>query len=164
MLLEFKYAREKDLAKIISTYNSTIPSGMVTADLEPVSAEQKKDWFHSHSDDRRPLWMVYRDGNYAGWMSFTSFYGRPAYHGTVEISVYLEENMRSRGIGRMCLEKALAEAPPRKIHTMLGFIFGHNVPSIRLFKLCGFDEWGRLPEVADMNGTMRDLLIMGRKM
>jgi L-amino acid N-acyltransferase YncA len=163
MRLEFPYAGAEDLEKIVGTYNSTIPSRLVTADLEPVSVADKKKWFESHNHEERPLWIVIHNGIYAGWMSFNSFYGRPAYNGTVEVSIYLEENMRGKKIGEACLKKAIAEAPSRNVHTLLGFIFGHNRPSIQLFKKHGFAQWACLPEVANMDGVMRDLLIMGKK-
>ncbi len=163
MPLDFEYARAEDLGKIVATYNSTIPSRLVTADLEPVTVAQKQHWFDSHDTENRPLWIVLSDGTYAGWMSFNSFYGRPAYNGTVEVSIYLEESMRGKGIGEACLKKAIEEAPLRKVHTLLGFIFGHNAPSIQLFKKHGFEQWARLPEVANMDGVMRDLLILGKK-
>jgi L-amino acid N-acyltransferase YncA len=41
--------------------------------------------------------------------------------------------------------------------------FGHNAPSIRLFTQLGFAQWAHLPEIADMNGEMKDLLIFGKK-
>jgi L-amino acid N-acyltransferase YncA len=163
MTVSFRYASEDDLANIVSTYNSTVPSGMVTADLTEVSVESKRPWFQGHSPSERPLWIVSSEGHYAGWMSFTSFYGRPAYDGTVEVSIYLEQKFRGQGIGKVCLEKAIYEAPSFKIHTLLGFIFGHNAPSIRLFIQLGFTQWALLPEIADMNGEMKDLLIFGRK-
>ena len=163
MPTEFQYALPGDLEKIVSTYNSTVPSRLVTADLEPVTTDQKKHWFESHDQKNRPLWIVKHNGTYAGWMSFNSFYGRPAYNGTVEVSIYLEESMRGKGIGKACLQKAIEVAPSRSVHTLLGFIFGHNLPSIQLFKKFGFAEWANLPQVANMDGTMRDLLILGRK-
>ena len=106
MKIDFIHAQQSDLLKIVSTYNSTVPSRLVTADLEPVSIESKQAWFDAHSSNRRPLWTIEVDGNYAGWMSFNSFYGRPAYDGTVEVSIYLEENARGKGLGKVCLQKA----------------------------------------------------------
>ncbi len=76
MKLEFIYAALEDLPKIVETYNSTIPSRLVTADLEPVTVESRIQWFKSHSRTRRPLWLVLCDNEYAGWMSFNSFYGK----------------------------------------------------------------------------------------
>ena len=64
------------------------------------NVESKQAWFDAHTPNRRPLWLVLIDNNYAGWMSFNSFYGRPAYDGTVEVSIYLEESARGKGLFR----------------------------------------------------------------
>jgi L-amino acid N-acyltransferase YncA len=162
-MTDFRYAEEGDLPAIVATYNSTVASRLVTADLEEVSVESKKQWFAAHSPEKRPLWLVLSDGKYAGWMSFNSFYGRPAYDGTVEVSIYLETSFRGRGLGKTCLKKAIDEAPRLGVHSLLGFIFGHNVSSVKLFESFGFEEWGHLPGVANMEGTMRDLIILGKK-
>ncbi len=163
MDLRFEYAKRNDLEKIVATYNSSIPSRLATADLEPVSVESKIAWFDAHNENDRPLWKLICDGEYAGWMSFNSFYGRPAYSGTVEVSIYLENKFHGRGLGSKCLEKAIDEAPKLKIHTLLGFIFGHNEVSLKLFYKYEFSKWAHFPEVANMDGKMRDLIILGRK-
>jgi len=71
--------------------------------------------------------------------------------------------MQQKGLGKACLQKAIDEAPSRNIHTLLGFIFGHNFVSLELFKKFGFEQWALLPGVANMDGDMRDLVILGRK-
>lgn len=163
MPVEFIPASIEDLPKIVATYNSTIASRLVTADLEPVSVESKLAWFNAHSPEKRPLWLVMLNEKYAGWMSFNSFYGRPAYDGTVEVSIYLEEDVRGKGLGKACLQKAIDISPLLKIHSLLGFIFGHNKPSLKLFYQFEFEKWAHLPEVANMDGIMRDLIILGKK-
>ena len=163
MPVEFKYAAQSDLQNIVDTYNSTIPSRLVTADLEPVSVESRQAWFEAHSDAKRPLWLVMYDGIYAGWMSFNSFYGRPAYDGTVEVSIYLEESARGKGLGKACLQKAMDVCPELKVKTLLGFIFDHNEPSLKLFYNMGFEKWAHLPKIADMQGTERGLIILGKR-
>ncbi len=163
MDIRFIPATQQDLSLIVGTYNSTIPSRLATADLEAVSVESKVTWFDAHDEDKRPLWLVICNGDYAGWMSFNSFYGRPAYDGTVEVSIYLEEKFRGQGIGKSCLKKAIDAAPKYKIHSLLGFIFGHNTSSLQLFYRFGFKNWAVLPEVANMHGVMRDLVIVGLK-
>lgn len=163
MQVEFIYPTVNDLPKIVATYNSTVASRLVTADLEPVSNESKLDWFNAHSPNRRPLWLIMVNNEYSGWMSFNSFYGRPAYDGTVEVSIYLEENARGKGLGKICLQKAIDVSPSLNIHSLLGFIFGHNEPSLKLFYQFGFEKWAHLPAIANMDGTMRDLIILGKK-
>lgn len=163
MTIKFSYALANDLPKIVATYNSTIASRLVTADLEPVPVESKRAWFDAHSPDRRPLWLVWVNGEYAGWMSFNSFYGRPAYDGTVEVSIYLEENARGKGLGKACLQKAITVCPELNIKTLLGFIFDHNEPSLNLFYGMGFEKWAHLPKIADMQDAERGLIILGKR-
>lgn len=163
MPISFTFATRNDLEKIVFTYNSTIASRLVTADLEPVSIESKLEWFHQHSPTRRPLWTISIDGVYAGWMSFNSFYGRPAYDGTVEVSIYLEEAVRGKGIGKTCLTKAFEACNHLQIKTLLGFIFDHNEPSLQLFYKMGFEKWAHLPRIANMGETERGLIIVGKR-
>lgn len=161
--LTFRFAALEDLPIIVDIYNSTIPSRMVTADTEPVTVEDRLEWFHEHNPEKRPLWVVEYDGEICGWVSLQSFYGRPAYHATAEISIYLHEKCRGKGIGKQVLSKVMEECPKLGIDTLLGFIFGHNEPSLRLFYNSGFEKWGHLPEVAELDGIKRDLLILGKK-
>lgn len=161
--LTHRLATRADLARIVEIYNSTIASREVTADLEPISVESRESWFAEHSPQFRPLWVVEIDGEVAGWLSFSSFYGRPAYDGTAEVSLYIDERFRRAGIGRYLLGEAMAQAPQIGVHTLLGFIFGHNLPSLALFERYGFARWAHLPRVALLDGVERDLVILGRR-
>ncbi|MFF2448125.1 GNAT family N-acetyltransferase [Neobacillus sp. NPDC058068] len=152
-----------DMPAIINIYNSTIPSRMVTADLEPVSVESRVQWFNDHSPDFRPLWVVECQGDICAWVSFQSFYGRPAYNGTAEVSIYIHPDFRGRKLGKFLIQKALDACPKLEIKTLLGFIFAHNEPSIKLFSGFGFETWAHLPNVAELEGVERDLLILGKR-
>ena len=164
MNITFTHAQQSDLIKIVGTYNSTIASRLVTADLEPVSTESKQHWFDAHSPNRRPLWIIEIDGIYVGWMSFNSFYGRPAYDGTVEVSIYLEETARGKGLGKICLQKAFDVSTELHIKTLLGFVFDHNEPSLKLFYNMGFEKWAHLPKIANMIDAERGLIILGKRL
>ncbi|MBD2040925.1 GNAT family N-acetyltransferase [Microcoleus sp. FACHB-672] len=156
-------AVESDLPAIIAIYNASIPSRMATADLEPVSVDSRLAWFAEHSPTRRPLWVMEIDGWVAGWLSFRSFYGRPAYQATAELGIYVDPTYQCSGVGRQLLSRAIEQSPTLNLKTLLGFIFAHNHPSLLLFEKFGFQRWGYLPEVAELDGIERDLMIMGRK-
>ncbi|AMM13899.1 phosphinothricin acetyltransferase [Burkholderia sp. PAMC 28687] len=164
MTLHFRDAVLDDLPGIVAIYNSTVPSRLVTADLEPVTVESRLAWFHAHGPNARPLWVVEENGAIVAWLSFSDFYGRPAYLRTAEVSIYLHEKTRGRGLGTQLLDAALARAPELGIDTLLGFVFGHNDPSLRLFRRFQFDVWGTLPRVAVLDGIERDLVILGRRL
>ena len=154
-------ATEADLPGIVAIYNAAVPGRLATADTEPVSVASRAAWFADHDPKRRPLWVASVAGEIAGWLSFQSFYGRPAYHATAEVSVYVAPAHHRCGIARGLLERAIETAPRIGLNTLLGFIFGHNEPSLRLFCGFGFERWGLLPRVAVLDGIERDLVIVG---
>jgi phosphinothricin acetyltransferase len=163
--MKFRDATLDDLPSIVEIYNSTVAGRMVTADTEPVSVESRTKWFDEHSPDKRPLWIVEDDNyNIIGWVSFQSFYGRPAYNATAEISIYLHQSARSKGIGKKVLEYALANCEKLGIKTLLGYIFAHNDPSVKLFKYFGFEEWAHLPNIASLDGIERSVIILGKRL
>lgn len=161
--LRFRDAIQEDLPRIVAIYNTTIASRMVTADTSPVSVESRQKWFDEHSPSKRPLWLVEDQHTIVGWVSFQSFYGRPAYDATVEISIYLDEQQRGRGLGKQILQYCIEKAPGLGVHTLLGFIFAHNLPSISLFEKMGFREWANLPDIATLDGVERSLKILGKR-
>jgi L-amino acid N-acyltransferase YncA len=156
-------ATPADLSAIVDIYNSTIAGRMVTADLEPITIEDRQKWFLEHNSHHRPLWVLRQEDEIAAWFSFQSFYGRPAYNGTAEISVYVSEKFRGSGAGRILLTEAIEKAPSLGIKNLVGFVFGHNEPSLSLLQKFGFKQWGFLPGVAELDGIERDLVIVGRK-
>lgn len=163
MRYSHRLATPDDLPAIVDIYNSTIASRQVTADTEPVSVESRRPWFSEHTPDKRPLWVAEREGQVIGWLSYSNFYGRPAYSGTAELSIYIHENARGKGLGRYFLKEAIDFAPRIAVHTLLGFIFGHNTPSLKLFEAFGFERWADMPRVATLDGVERDLVIVGKR-
>ncbi len=160
----FADASIENLDEIVSIYNSTISSRMVTADLEPISAKSRISWFHEHKPGTRPLWIVKnKEGEIIGWVSFQNFYGRPAYDATAEISIYLQEDYRGKGLGQQVLDYSIDECGHLGIKTLLGYIFAHNEPSLRLFNKAGFVEWAHLPNIAVLDGIERSVKILGKR-
>ena len=155
-------AVDPDLPAIVQIYNDAIATRMSTAQLERVSIEERRNWLKEHSPDRYPFWVMECDGAVAGWLSFREFLPRCAYCGTVEISVYVDEKFRRRGVARRLLEEAIIRAPSLGISAIVGLIFAHNEPSLKLFGRLGFQRWGLLPRIARLDSVERDLTIMGR--
>ena len=154
-------AVEGDLPAIVEIYNAAIRGRISTAQLDEVSVEQRLPWFHEHSPESYPLWVAEIDRQVAGWLSFHPFIRRQAYRGTAEISIYVHEKFRRAGLGRAFLEEATARAPNLKISALVGCIFGHNAPSLRLFEQMGFERWGFLPRIANVDEVERDLVMVG---
>ncbi len=162
---QLRDATTADLPAIVEIYNATIPGRMATADTEPITVASRLAWFEAHNPATRPLWVLVDEGSntVAAWLSFNSFYGRPAYNPTAELSLYVAESYRRRGLGRWLLQQAIGRAPGCELSNLLGFIWAHNGASLRLFEEFGFERWGHLPRVAILDGIERDLIIVGRR-
>ncbi len=161
-----RLARPEDLPAIVDIYNASIPGRLATADTEPVSVEQRREWFDRHTLSR-PIWVAVNeqpgeDEQVLGWVSLEPFYGRPAYAQTVEVSLYLHPDAQGRGLGRTLLEFVLSQARSLDITHLVAYIFSHNAPSLGLFRKAGFESWGQLPGIAKMDGQRYGLTILGR--
>lgn len=153
-----------DLPAIVQIYNAAIPGRQATADTEQVTVDSRLEWFKAHDPSSRPLWVLETAGELRGWLSLSSFYGRPAYQATVEVSLYLAPGEQGKGIGRQLLQHALGAAPTLGITTLLAFTFGHNLASLKLFERHGFTPWGLLPRVAQLDQRECDLSILGLRL
>ncbi|WP_026103020.1 GNAT family N-acetyltransferase [Pseudanabaena sp. PCC 6802] len=162
--MNIRYARETDLPSIVDIYNAAVPGRLATADLEPVSPQSRLDWFRAHSPGKHPIWVVDDRDRVSGWLSLHEFYGRPAYYKTAEVSIYIDPAYQRQGLGKELLRSAIAQCPSLEIHTLLGFIFGHNHASLKLFTSCGFQHWGCMPRIAELDGIERDLIVMGLRL
>lgn len=157
-----RIANKADLADIVAIYNESIPGRLATADTHEIPVESRFAWFAEHQG-QRPLWVHEKESEIAGWLSLQNFYNRPAYQATVEISIYVKNTFKQQGIAKNLMAHALDSCPTLNITTVLGYIFGHNVPSINLFSRFGFKKWGHLPEVAQLDGLQKDVVIYGLK-
>lgn len=159
-----RLAKMKDLTEIVAIYNSTIASRQVTADLHPITENQRTQWLLTHLQDvQRPLYVIEQQGKVIAWGCFSDYYPRAAYRITAEISIYIAPNKRRQGWGQILLDYMYQQAPILGIHNIVAIIFAHNKPSIRLFQQNGYVQWGWLPQVCDLDGQLADVAILGKK-
>lgn len=149
-----------DLPAIIDIYNESIPTGRSTADTAPISVEERREWFSAFDPERRPIWVAEDAGTIVGCIYLSSFYGgRPAYDKTAEVSMYLASSHHRRGLGTFLLQSMIDACPKFGITTLIGMHFDHNEASARVAGKFGFTRVGHLPEIAEVFGNKRGLVI-----
>ncbi len=161
-------AKLSDLESIVDAYNTSIPSRNSTCDIEPISAESRRDWLLSATAER-PIWVAVQEGKESegvmGYLSLSNFMNdRPGYSITADMGLYVHEKFHRCGIGKALLNNAIEYAPTVGIETLATTIFASNVASVRLFKSLGFQQWGYMPRVARLDGVEKDLIMVGLRL
>lgn len=153
-------ATEKDLPAIIEIYNESIPSGTATADTRPVSVDDRREWFRKFDPRKRPIWVAETGGKVVGCVYLSSFYGgRPAYDKTAEISFYIARDYQRKGLGTLMVQKMIEACPSLNVTTLIAMHFDHNEATRRLNRRFGFEVVGHLPDIAEVFGEKRGLLL-----
>ncbi|RYX84657.1 N-acetyltransferase family protein [bacterium] len=158
--LTVRDATRDDLPAIVAIYNESIPAGRATADLYPITVADREEWFAKFDPQKRPIWVAESEGKIAGCIYITSFYGgRPAYDKTAEVSLYISQEWQGRGLGTFLMQRMVDHCPQLGVTSLLGLHFDHNEATKRLNDRFGFVQYGHLPEIAEVHGEKRGLLI-----
>ncbi|SMB87751.1 phosphinothricin acetyltransferase [Pasteurella testudinis DSM 23072] len=161
--LNIEKSHSQDLAEIVAIYNQTIACRRITSDLAPISISDRQAWFDFHrNSERHPIWSVRdHDNRLIGWATLSPFYGRPAYGITAEASFYLDKSVQGKGVGTQVVRFLQQQMQPLQFSTLLGFVFKGNPASVGVLQKCGFQIWGELPNIADMQTHHETLLLLG---
>jgi phosphinothricin acetyltransferase len=162
-----RLATREDLPAIVDIYNRAVLEKASTCDVEPVSTASRQAWFLGSDPRRHPVWVGHEASDpdtVTGYLTIDPFLnGRPGYDVTSDVALYLHPDHRGRGQGAHLLDEAVARAPDLGARTLATTIFASNEASLRLFRSRGFQEWGRLPGVADLGGgAVHDVVFVGR--
>ncbi len=104
-----------------------------------------------------------RDGKMAGWAALSAVSARKVYYGVAEVSVYVTESERGKGLGRQLLEALITAAEANGIWTLQAVMFPENAGSVALHLSCGFREVGRRERIGQRSGVWRDTLLLERR-
>ena len=139
-------ATERDVDPIARIYNEAVRNTVSTFDTEPRTHEAQAE-FLRHHDSRHPVIVAEIDGNVVGWGSLSQWSDRKAYEWTAEVSVYIDEHWRGKGIGRRILGDLISAGRKGGFHTLLARIADGNETSLHLHHGAGFQDVGVMRQV-----------------
>ena len=154
---KIRKAEKEDIPALMKIYNEAILHTVATFDMEVKDLEDRKKWFNEHTE-KYVIFVWEEDGMIKGYSSLSRYRDRKAFDGTVEISVYIGEAWRGKGIGKALMQRALgfAEEHP-EICEVVSLITGENAGSIHLHEELGFVYCGQFRNVGQKFGKMLDL-------
>lgn len=147
-------ATSEDLLSVNDIYNSAVAMGY-TAHTSPITPAERLLWFNSHDRSSHPILVAEIDQQITGWLSLSAYRpGRQALKYTAEISYYIAEAHRNKGMGTMLVQEGINAAYTCGFKNLLAIILENNTGSIRIIEKAGFKKWGFLPDVSDFNGML----------
>jgi len=158
-MLRVREAKTEDLVAITEIYNDAIIKTAATLDTQPKSMEEQRVWFNRHNIKYS---VLVAEDQYlvVGWASLSMWSDRCGYCDIAEMSLYVEEKYRSRGIGRKLLEAILRKGKNAGLHTVIARMTGTNQASIYLLETSGFSHIGTMREVGRKFGRLLDVVLM----
>ena len=157
--LTVREAIAADLQAITEIYNDAIRSTVATFDTEPKNITEQEEWFKEHGKNN-PLVVAESGGKIVGWASLSKWSDRCAYSDTAEISLYIDESHRGKGIGRELMRIILERGRQAGLHTVIARIAGGNEISVHLHESFGFTHVGIMKEVGKKFGRLLDVYMM----
>ena len=103
------------------------------------------------------------DNLFLGWAALSAVSARRVYRGVAEVSVYVAEAARGRGVGSALLAHLIQASEQAGIWTLQAGIFPENKTSILLHQRHGFRIVGIRERIAQLDGAWRDVALMERR-
>jgi L-amino acid N-acyltransferase len=153
-------AQEQDLAEIVAIYNDVMQTSFTIWREEPTSAAERQAWLTESLRMGYPVLVVTDASGVLGFIAAEPFRAWPGYAATWEHSIHVRRDARSRGVGADALAAMEAILRARDAHVMIAGIDAENDGSLRFHARARFLETGRMPEVGQLRGSWRDLVLV----
>lgn len=149
-----------DLEAILEIYNHIIVHTTSVYQYKPQTLDMRKLWFEEKMKAKLPVFAAEHEGRVVGFSSLGPFRNWPAYKYTLENSIYVTENSRGQGIGKLLMQPLIDAAIAMDLHTIVAGIDAANEDSIRFHKNFGFTEVAHFKQVGYKFGRWLDLKFM----
>jgi L-amino acid N-acyltransferase YncA len=148
----------EDWMQVREIYAQGIATGVATFETQ---VPEWEEWNKLHFSYCR---LVVRQNNkILAWAALSPISERCIYGGVAEVSIYVSQNWRSKGIGTLLLKALITESENKGIWTLQASIFPENKNSLNLHLKCGFRIIGVRKKLGKHKGVWRDVLFLERR-
>jgi L-amino acid N-acyltransferase YncA len=120
-----------------------------------------EEWDTAHVKNSRLV--AIENNQVLGWAALTPVSGRCVYAGVGEVSVYVAQAARGKGVGKILLQSLIEESEKHNFWTLQAGIFPENEGSVKIHTQNGFRIIGSRERIGEMNGVWRDTLLLERR-
>jgi phosphinothricin acetyltransferase len=155
-------ATRDDMSRLQQIYATYVNTSTATFELNAPSTETLIERRAQILADGGVYIVAEVDGRVGGYAYAGLYRARPAYRHTVENSIYIDDTLRGRGVGRALLEELMRQCRDASFHEMIAVVGGgeKNPASIGLHAKAGFRMVGILEQVGCKFGEWVDCALM----
>jgi phosphinothricin acetyltransferase len=153
-------ASKGDLEDILDIYNHAIIHTTSVYSEHPHTLDMRLTWYNDRVGNDFPVFVAEINGQIVGFSTYGHFRVWPCYRYTVEHSVYVHIDHRSKGISKLLLQPLIDRAREKSMHAMIAGIDADNEISYQLHQSFGFVEVAHFKEVGFKFGKWLDLKFM----
>ena len=157
-VVTIKPMQQKHWEQVKEIYESGIATGIATFETTAPSLEK---WDDGHITFARLV--AVENNEVVGWTALSPVSNRCVYGGVAEVSVYVAETHKGKGIGKLLLQNLITESERNGIWTLQAGIFTDNVASLKLHKKVGFRVIGHREKIGKLNDIWKDNYILERR-
>jgi L-amino acid N-acyltransferase YncA len=150
--------RADDWLEVARIYAAGIATGDATFETEVPAPEA---WDAAHLEAHR--FVAVSGEQIIGWIALSPYSMRRCYEGVAEVGVYVDQDSRGRGIGRLLLERVIATSEQNGIWTLQAGVMSENAASLALHRRCGFRVVGVRERIGKRDGAWRDVVLLERR-
>jgi phosphinothricin acetyltransferase len=147
-----------DWSQVGRIYEEGIATGYATFETR---VPTYTDWDAAHVDSCR--FIAESAGKILGCAALSPVSGRCVYGGVAEVSVYVGNDSRGKGVGQALMKALVDHSESEGFWTLQAGIFPENRGSIGLHEKMGFRFLGRREKIGKLNGVWYDNLIFERR-
>jgi phosphinothricin acetyltransferase len=163
MPIPIRPAGLRDLPAITRIYEHAVRHGTASFEIEPPDEKDMTRRYEALRDGKYPYLVAELGGAIVGYAYAGPYRARPAYHWSVEDSIYIAPQSQRRGIGRALLERLIVDAEAGGFRQMIAVIGDSaNAGSIELHRALGFRMVGTFDNVGFKFGRWLDSVLMQR--
>ena len=146
----------EDAAQIAEIYNYYIQNTHQTFETEPLTGDEMKKRIVEYSE-KYPYLVAEENGEIYGYAYAVQFKMRQAYAYSAEVSIYVKNEAKQKGIGSRLYAKLFNELGETHIHAIVAGISLPNDASVRFHERHGFTKVAHFREVGYKLGRWVDV-------
>ena len=148
---------QDDVVSCLDIYNYEVVNGVATLDFAPRTLPEWQEWFDAHQTVEHCIFVGLMDDVVVGYASLSPYRTKDAFKSTVELSIYIHQDHRGKGVASKLMAHILEHAKKNDtLHTVVSVITAGNEGSTKLHSRFGFTYCGLTPEVGFKHGKYQD--------